>query len=153
MYDGQAWSQTAYFPNDYIDAITVAPDGVVWIATDDHVFRLVGRTLYKIIPPWAGDFFPAVSSIAVAKDGTAWFGFSHASFLDYPCGSRSDVVEERGVYRYDGKTWTQFTTEDGLVDNKICAITLDSNGNTWFGSFDKGVSRFDGQEWKTYVIP
>jgi len=153
MYDGQVWSQVAHFPYDYIDAITVAPDGVIWVATQNNIFQVVGRTLYKISPPWAGKYFPAVSSIAVAEDGTAWFGFSIASFLEYPCGSRSDVRDEQGVYRYDGKTWTHFTTDDGLVDNKICAIALDADGNAWFGSFDKGVSRFDGHTWESYVIP
>jgi ligand-binding sensor domain-containing protein len=152
LYDGQKWSQVAYFPYEYIDAITVAPDGVIWTATDDHIFRIESRTLHKINPPWVGTYSPAVSSVAVANDGTAWFGFSVASFLEYPCGSRSEVVDEKGVYRYDGKTWVRFTAEDGLVDNKICAITIDASGIAWFGSFDKGVSRFDGETWKTYMV-
>lgn len=154
FYNGQSWNRAIDFSYEYIDAITVAPDGVIWIATMDHLFRYAGHTLHKITPPWAAeDFVPSVTSIAVAEDGTAWFAFSRASFLEYPCGSRWEPDQEQGVYRYDGKIWTNFTTADGLVDNKICAITLDSNGNAWFGSFDKGVSRFDGHSWKSYVIP
>ena len=55
--------------------------------------------------------------------------------------------------RYDGKLWMHFTTKDGLIDNKICAINIDANDNVWFGSFDKGVSRFDGKTWTSYVVP
>jgi ligand-binding sensor domain-containing protein len=61
-------------------------------------------------------------------------------------------TEEIGVYRYNGQSWTHFTTADGLVDNKICAITIGPDGNVWFGSYDQGVSRFDGTAWTSYII-
>jgi ligand-binding sensor domain-containing protein len=154
-YAGQSWNQEIYLAHEHIDAITIAPDSVIWFATSNHLFRYVGRTVHKTIPPWAAeDFNSSVTSIAVTEDGTAWFGFSHASFLEYPCGSSNEESDqEQGVYRYDGATWTHFTTEDGLVDNKICAIAVDPSGNVCFGSFDRGISCFDGVNWKTYQIP
>ena len=36
--------------------------------------------------------------------------------------------------RYDGETFTTFTTEDGLPGNYVRAITQDREGNLWFGS-------------------
>jgi len=154
IFDGQSWNDLGIYPSEWVDAITVAPDGVIWFATRDTIYRYENHIWKEITPPWAGIDFPEVSSIAVSKDGVAWFGFSHRATFDIdPCGDRSDFDEEHGIYRYDGKTWTPFTAENGLVDNKICAITLDASGNVWFGSFDKGVSRFDGHDWKTYVIP
>lgn len=154
IFDGQSWNDLGIYPGEWVDAITVAPDGVIWFATRDTIYRYENHIWKEITPPWAGIDFPEVSSIAVSKEGVAWFGFSQRAAFDIdPCGDRSDSNEERGVYRYDGKTWTHFTAEDGLVDNKICAITLDASGNVWFGSFDKGVSRFDGNDWTSYVIP
>jgi len=154
IFDGGSWNDLGVYPGEWVGAITVAPDGVMWFSTDNAVYRYVDQKWIKITPPWVGKDFTSVSSMAISKDGLAWFGFSRQVAFDIdPCGDRSDFDKERGVYRYDGKTWTHFTTDDGLVDNKICAITLDSSGNAWFGSFDKGVSRFDGDEWKTYVIP
>jgi len=154
IFDGRSWNDLGIYPGEWADAITVAPDGVIWFATRDTVYRYENHIWKEIIPPWVGKDFTSVSSIAVSADNVAWFGFSrHVAFDIDPCGDRSDSDEERGVYRYDGKTWTHFTTEDGLIDNKICAITLDPSGNVWFGSFDKGVSRYDGQGWKSYVIP
>jgi ligand-binding sensor domain-containing protein len=154
IYDGQKWNDLGVYPDGWIDAITVAPDGVIWFATRDIVYRYKNQVWKEITPPWGGKDFASVSSIAVSKDDIAWFGFSHHAAFDIDrCGDRSDYDEERGVYRYDGKTWTHFTTEDGLIDNKICAVTLDSSGNMWFGSFDKGVSRFDGETWTSYIIP
>ena len=154
IFDGQSWNDMGVYPGEWVDAMTVAPDGVLWFATRDSVYRYENQIWKEITPPWAGQDFPWVSSIAISADGVAWFGFSGRAAFDIdPCGDRSDSYVERGVYRYDGKTWTHFTTEDGLVDNKICSITLDSSGNAWFGSFDNGVSHFDGHDWKTDVIP
>ncbi len=152
IYDGQTWNDLG-LTGQTITAVTVAPDGVIWVATPDSILRYVNGTWQKIIPPWAGQTTASVSSIAVGEDGIAWFGFSSfADDLD-KCGSRADYAKEWGVYRYDGNNWTHFTADDGLVDNKICAITFDPNGNVWFGSFDKGISRFDGQNWKNYIVP
>jgi hypothetical protein len=154
IFDGQRWNDLGIYPGDWVDAITVAPDGVLWVAIGDTVHRYENSVWKELIPPWKGMDFTFVSSIAVSAENIAWFGFSRYAAFDLdPCGERSDSVEEVGVYRYDGKTWTHFTTEDGLIDNKICAISLDLSGNVWFGSYDKGVSRFNGETWTSYIVP
>ena len=60
------------------------------------------------------------------KAGVLWFG-----------------TTGEGVYRYDGKSFTQFTTKDGLNSNKVWSILEDKLGNIWFGT-DAGVCRYDG---------
>lgn len=49
-----------------------------------------------------------------------------------------------GVYRYDGKEFTQFTEKDGLSNNKVWSVLADTLGNIWFGT-DNGVSKYDGK--------
>lgn len=61
------------------------------------------------------------------KHGNLWFG-----------------TTGEGVYKYDGKKFTQFTTKDGLSNNKVWSILEDNAGNIWFGTGD-GVSRYDGK--------
>lgn len=61
------------------------------------------------------------------KDGNLWFG-----------------TTGEGVYRYDGKEFTQFTEKDGLSNNSVFSILEDKLGNIWFGT-DDGVSRYDGK--------
>jgi ligand-binding sensor domain-containing protein len=61
------------------------------------------------------------------KDGNLWFG-----------------TTGEGVYRFDGKEFTQFTEKDGLSNNSIWSILEDRAGNIWFGT-DDGVSRYDGK--------
>lgn len=62
-----------------------------------------------------------------AKNGNLWFG-----------------TTGEGVYRYDGKEFTQFTEKDGLSNNKVWCILEDTLGNIWFGT-DDGVSKYDGK--------
>lgn len=49
--------------------------------------------------------------------------------------------------RYDGKRWTNLTTQDGLAGNIVYSMAQDDKGVFWFGT-DKGLSRYDGKTWK-----
>ena len=59
---------------------------------------------------------------------------------------------KNGVSRFDGTTWTKFYKRtDGLANNTVNSIALDTHGTLWFGTFGGGVSSFDGVTWKTYT--
>lgn len=53
-----------------------------------------------------------------------------------------------GVYRYDGKTIVNFTTEHGLSGNRIDEIKEDKLGNIYFTSCHpkSAITKFDGNE-------
>jgi ligand-binding sensor domain-containing protein len=73
-----------------------------------------------------------IRSIFQDRKGNYWFGTNGA-----------------GVYRYDTKTITQFTVEDGLADNQIISIQEDDLGNIWFGTGVFAISKFDGTKFTT----
>jgi len=54
-----------------------------------------------------------------------------------------------GVSHYDGKTWTNYTTKDGLAGNIVYSLARDANGVLWFGT-DSGLTRYDGEHWVTF---
>ena len=54
-----------------------------------------------------------------------------------------------GASRFDGKSWTNFTTKDGLAGNIVYAIAMEKSGILWFGT-NHGVSRYDGKSWVNY---
>lgn len=56
----------------------------------------------------------------------------------------------RGVSRFDGKNFTDFQPEDGLVGRFVTAITGDKQGNLWFGT-ESGLSRFDGVHFQNFT--
>ena len=47
--------------------------------------------------------------------------------------------------------FTNYTTADGLVSNNVISIAIDAQGNKWFGTYNGGVSKFDGTTWTNYT--
>lgn len=58
----------------------------------------------------------------------------------------------QGVYRYDGESFTNLSTKDGLSDNQITSIMQDRSGDMWFGVPD-GLCRFDGKSFTHIPVP
>jgi serine phosphatase RsbU (regulator of sigma subunit)/ligand-binding sensor domain-containing protein len=50
-----------------------------------------------------------------------------------------------GVSRYDGKSFVNFSTKDGLAHNAVWSIHQDKSGAMWFGTAGGGVSKYDGK--------
>ena len=61
------------------------------------------------------------------KSGNLWFGSTG-----------------EGVYQFDGKSFTNYTTKDGLNSNSVWSMIEDKNGNILFGT-GFGICRFDGK--------
>jgi len=57
----------------------------------------------------------------------------------------------QGVYRYDGKTMLNFTTKDGLCNDRIRELKEDKWGNIFINTL-KGISKFDGQKFTTLTV-
>jgi len=53
-----------------------------------------------------------------------------------------------GVSRFDGESWTNLTSADGLAGDIVFSITQDEQGVMWFGT-QRGISRYDGEHWQT----
>ena len=58
---------------------------------------------------------------------------------------------DNGVYKYDGKSFTNFTTEHGLPSNRIDEIKEDKLGNIYFNSCypNSTIVKFDGHNFTT----
>lgn len=58
---------------------------------------------------------------------------------------------ETGVYKYDGKTLTNYTTKHGLPNNRIDEIKEDKSGNLYFTSCHPSatICKFDGSTFTT----
>ena len=57
-----------------------------------------------------------------------------------------------GVYKYDGKSFTNFRTEDGLCGEEIWAVMEGANGHLWFAS-ENGLCKYDGNGFSQLSIP
>lgn len=55
-----------------------------------------------------------------------------------------------GISRFDGKGFTSYTKQDGLVGNDITWITEDADHNIWVGTVD-GASMYDRKKFTNYT--
>lgn len=85
----------------------------------------------------------------IKTQGSGKYANMHASLQD-KAGNLWFGTTGEGLYRYDGKSFTQFTTNDGLSDNTVYSLAEDKAGNIWIGTAD-GLSRYDGK--KISIVP
>jgi len=101
----------------------------------DQVDGISGASVYA---QWGPIDMPSdnILSVFIASDGVKWFG------------------TEEGIAKHSGDdtldNWIAYTTDDGLIDNYVQAISGDENGNIWFGT-KAGISVFDGSSWVSYT--
>ena len=62
------------------------------------------------------------------------------------------IATDNGAVKFNtvDNTHEQLTTEDGLLDNYITSITVDSKGVIWFGTYE-GISTYNGTDWIHYT--
>jgi ligand-binding sensor domain-containing protein len=90
---------------------------------------------------------PAAKGEVVTELGKSVMYVFQAKNNDYWFGSN-----DRGVYRYDGKSLVHFTTKDGLASNRIRGVQEDKSGNIHFTTYE-GISQFDGKAFTTLSAP
>jgi ligand-binding sensor domain-containing protein len=69
------------------------------------------------------------------KAGNLWFG-----------------TTENGLYKYDGKSFSQFLVINGLTSNNITSILEDKDGKIWIGT-EAGLCLYDGKTFANIQIP
>lgn len=69
------------------------------------------------------------------KDGNLWFS-----------------IRGEGAYCYDGKSFINFTTKDGLCNNNVGSIIEDRAGNILLGT-SSGICKYDGNKFTKYPVP
>ena len=115
-------------PARRVNCMSRTPDGRMWFGTQSGGSCGFDGTEFESFRMKDG-----VRAIETTSHGVLWFG------------------AEGGVSRYDGESFTNFTTKDGLVHNWVNAILLDNQGGIWFGT-EQGVSLFDGSTFTSFTM-
>ena len=120
--------------DNYVRAIAVDGGNRLWFATGGGVSVLDhgGTPFDKGDDTWTtfttadGLAYDYVEAIAVDSGERLWFG---------TWGGGVSVLDDGGTpFDKDDDTWTTFTTADGLANNDVGAIAVDSGNRLWFGS-------------------
>ena len=145
-FDGNEWSSLSWWhEEDLLDSfrgidILGFTSGGIWVAVwfefenEECWVEYYDGSAWKTYTTADGLVSNNVRSMAVDKNGSAWFG------------------TDSGVSKFDGESWTAFTTDNGLINNFIRTIFVDSNEDLWFGTSNGGISHYDGSSWTNYVV-
>jgi ligand-binding sensor domain-containing protein len=94
---------------------------------------ITGASYYNM--EWSGLPSDTILSIYIDGNNNQWFGT--------PNGVAYHEVWETK------KGWKVYTVKDGLINNRVQAISGDTAGHIWFGTA-AGVSYFNGLTWENY---
>lgn len=75
----------------------------------------------------------------------------HCSIQD-TAGNLWFGTTSEGVYKYDGKVFTQFTESNGLISNTVHHILEDKEGKIWIAT-SSGICVYDGKTFSKIQIP
>lgn len=109
----------------FVAAIAQSPDGFLWLAAEEGLFRFDGITFLRVgdTPKHHG----SVSSVLAESNGDIWAGFRHG-----------------GVERLSQGTVASF--DEGLPLRTVNSIERDPSGALWAGT-SLGLYRLDGRRW------
>ena len=110
-------------------------EGNIWFARDGYGGCKYDGRSFTHFTKKDGLCSNNVASIVEDAQGSMWFG---SITSDHP-----EYIEEGGVTRYDGHTFTVFPEMKGLTSNDIYNLYADRSGRVWIGAVHVGAYRFD----------
>ncbi len=105
-----------------------------------------------------------VLSIKQDNNGDLWFGTNGGGVSRYdksrgnhPCNNstcKHDLRIQQNLQEHNielAKSFSNYTTAQGLAHNSVLCISQDNKGNLWFGTDGGGVSRYDGESFSNFT--
>jgi ligand-binding sensor domain-containing protein len=173
VYDGKAWTEVKTVDFASAETLACGADGNIWMAHFKGLSRYDGKAWTKIEAEklGTGKNVSLVKDVAVAADGKVWVmtsnsvamvdgenitihengkGFDKEIFFDALAVDSKGTVwaaHSQGVFTFDGKAWTD---QKVASVSQAQAIVIDAKDQVWIGTYAKGISLFDGKDWKTF---
>jgi ligand-binding sensor domain-containing protein len=151
--------------NEWVYGLDVDAQGRVWFGTEGGVSMFDGKKWQSWshkdglggpnvteLPASANTGLGTRSrhDLSTLDEGKPTYNPSYVfSMLAAPDGSVWAGTWGGGASRFDGKSWHNLTTRDGLAGNIVYSMVREADGTLWFGT-DKGLSRYDGKNWQTF---
>ncbi|MEJ8801023.1 ligand-binding sensor domain-containing protein [Pontibacter sp. H249] len=114
-------------PNNNVTTLYQAPNNELWIGTEAGVAKFSGTTLHQFELPINRDNL-FVSSFQYDTYGNLWIG-----------------LKQNGLVKYDGKSYTYLTRQNGLRSKRVNTLLTDEEGNLWIGTNGYGMQQLTAQ--------
>jgi len=119
------FSQTNGLSQNWIRSLCEDSEGNIWVGTGNGGLNVLLPTRVDVLNPpdqWHGK---AVLSVSSGQNGY-WMG-----------------TEGGGLYRYLNGQWSHYGETDGLTNQTIWSVMLDSSSNLWVGTGGNGLFMWD----------
>jgi len=164
----------------YVRGIAKDPDGSVWIAHDGGLARF-SHNAWTIFDEHTGAPFPKALSVISRADGSIWVG-TEGNIVQYMNGTWIEIVPplsitlasadvlffdrsgdlwigcgsstHGGLFRYDGRDWTVYGTDNGLPHPVVREVTESADGAIWVATGfanHGGAARFYDGNWTAFT--
>lgn len=143
-YDGKAFEifdEEDGLSNSEIWSLIIDTKGIFWIGHNEGLSRYDGSQFTNISVPKPPVEEPStvyaydrITAIAEDSQGNLWLG-----------------TDGYGISKYNGRSFTHYTTHEGLSHNAITELMVDSKGLLWIGTYWGGLSQFDGEKFINFT--
>lgn len=120
-------------PSDHIRAAAELPNGELWLGAKEGLIRYEFGE-FTVYTEEQGLPYSNVKTLDVDREGNLWVG-----------------TDGKGVLLQAGRSFTNYTTRDGLHSDLAMDICETDTGSLIFGSYDNGLSVFDGTDFLPYA--
>ncbi|MCE5251259.1 T9SS type A sorting domain-containing protein [bacterium] len=173
------FSMTDGLVHDTVTALTIDPEGLLWIGTKGGVSKFDGSSwmgwttadglaenyITSVEIGMDGCLYAGTWAYGLSRfDGSTWITYREGIYgsqvlrsnnigcLDYDPNGVLWIGTRFGLTRFDGEKWqTYFASPSGLGDDEIHAVKTGDNGEVWAATRGSGVCCFDGKTWKSYT--
>lgn len=136
-FDGKSITSTKPNGDGWIRRMIKDKNETIWFSGRSH-----GNFIYN-----GKDFINFTKKAAIGnpilvdKAGNIWFSGEE---------KLSTVESDGGIWCYDGTTFKNYTTNDGISKYSVFSMLEDKNGNIWIGTRNCGLHRYDGKTFETF---
>ena len=160
-------------PNDWVYGLAKGANGELWLATEGGLARFQDEqwSNWKHDDGLGADYALVKDNIQFGRDPSkesshharqkVEMGLTDVDVAYNPNYIVALTVDHQGVVwagtwggglaRFDGTTWKNFTTDDGLPANHVFMLDTADNGRLWVGT-SNGLARFDGERFTIFTI-
>ena len=156
LQDGDTW-QKFTLPEggslNYISAFMQARNGSAWFAGSYKGRPIIANFIGKTWRIWDNKTGLGEHGVGFkfAEDlnGGIWIRTSNKDITAR--GGADRVKGGNGVLHFDGKTWHNYTVEDGLIHNRVYDVEADPNGGMWIATL-RGLSHYKDGKWSSHLV-
>jgi ligand-binding sensor domain-containing protein len=137
---------TSHGPGSFVRTIRRDRKGNIWLVSNEGIIRYDGKSFTNMTSKVSSARF---WNILEDRKGNIWFGTRDSGVYYYNARLNDGIGQgESQPARQAG--FQNFTTRDGLANDRVGNIYEDKKGNIWFGT-ENGVSRYDGKSFQNFT--